>query len=229
MSFNWTDYSLEELRAHATRSFREGGGSRPDVMLIEIDGHSAVLKDQNGADTAFALLVGPLLNWRECKALRKLAMVDCVPRLLHKPDKRSFLMAYHESEQITRLSTIEPNWPVFFDKLAAAIEQIHLAGVAHNDLRNPTNTLITPAGEPVLVDLVACYCRGQSWNFPNRWLFDKFCQVDKSAITKIKSRVAPELRNEQDVIAEDIAGRPGMVVRSAGQFIRRLSRRLFTK
>ena len=229
MSFSWTDYSLEELRAHATKSFRDGGGSRPDVMLIEIDGHQAILKDQNGADIGFAMFVGPILNWRECKALSKLAAVDCVPKLLHKPDKRSFLMTYHKSEQITRLSTKQPNWPDFFDKLSTAIDQIHAAGVAHNDLRNPTNTLVTDEGEPILVDLVACFCQGQSWNLLNQWLFEKFCQVDKSAITKIKTRVAPELLNDQDVIAQDIAGRPGMAARSLGQIIRRLSRRLFTK
>ena len=161
MSLNWSDYSLQELRAHATHTFREGGGSRPDVLLIEIDGERAVLKDQNGADRWFALLIGPLLNWRECKALTILTDVDCIPMLLGKPDKRSFLMSYHASEQITRLQEFEPDWPDFFARLAAAIDKVHQAGVAHNDLRNPTNTLINQAGEPILVDLVACFCRGQ--------------------------------------------------------------------
>ncbi|MFT5656438.1 MAG: putative Ser/Thr protein kinase [Arenicella sp.] len=228
MSTDWSNYSLEQLRAHAVRSFRDGGGSRPDVMLIDINGELAVLKDQNGADKWFALLIGPILNWRECKALNKLANIKCVPNLLGKPDARSFLMSYHESEQITRLINNTPNWPVFFDKLAAAIAEVHAAGIAHNDLRNPTNTLVTKNGDPVLVDLVACFCKGQAWNLPNRWLFEKFCQVDKSAITKIKTRVAPELLNENDIEAKDIAGRPGMAVRALGQWIRRLSRKLFT-
>ena len=229
MSFSWTNYTLAELRAHATHAFRKGGGSRPDVLLIEIAGQRAVLKDQNGADKWFALLLGPLLNWRECKALAKLAAVDCIPELYHQPDARSFLMSYHRSEQITRLQEAEVDWPDFFDKLTLAIEQVHRAGVAHNDLRNPTNTLLTPEGDPVLVDLVACFCKGQAWNFPNLWLFNKFCQVDKSAMTKMKSRLAPDLLAEHDIIAEQIAGRPGMAVRALGQWIRRVSRLLFTK
>ncbi len=229
MPLNWSHYSLAELRSHATHTFRQGGGSRPDVLLIEIEGEKAVLKDQNGADKWFRLLIGPILNWRECKALDKLSEVTCVPNLILQPDSRSFLMTYHESEQITKLNNIESDWPIFFDKFTAAIDEIHAAGVAHNDLRNPTNTLLTKGGEPILVDLVACFCQGQSWNLPNQWLFNKFCQVDKSAITKIKTRLAPELLNENDVVAEDIAGRPGMAVRSFGQLIRRLSRFLFTK
>jgi hypothetical protein len=229
MSVNWSQYSLEQLRAHATQTFREGGGSRPDVLLIEINGQKAVLKDQSAADQMFALLVGPILNWRECKALMKLRNVSCVPNLLGKPSSRSFLMTYHQSEQITKLVNYHPEWPDFFEKLRAAIDEIHRAGVAHNDLRNPTNTLVTADGEPILVDLVACFCRGKSWNLPNRWIFHKFTQVDLSAITKIKSKVAKDLITDTDIVAEDIAGRPGMALKGLGQLIRRISRRLFTK
>lgn len=228
MSVDWQNYSLEQLRANATTTFRQGGGSRPDVLLIEIDGEKAVLKDQGGADKAFAFLIGPLLNWRECKALLKLANVECIPDLLNKPSARSFLMTYYESEQITRLERFTPAWPEFFEKYSAAIEAVHEAGVAHNDLRNPTNTLVTANGDPILVDLVACFCRGGSWNMANQWIFNKFCQVDLSAITKIKSRVAPELINDDDILAKDIAGRPGMAIKQLGQIVRRISRKLFT-
>jgi len=228
MPVDWSTYSLEQLRANATQTFREGGGSRPDVLLIEINNEKAVLKDQGGADKTFALLIGPLLNWRECKALIKLREVRSVPNLLCQPTSRSFLMTYHESEQITRLERFHPDWPDFFDKLSNAIDDIHRAGVAHNDLRNPTNTLVTADGEPILVDLVACFCRGRAWNIPNRWIFNKFTQVDLSAITKIKSRVAKELITDQDINAQDIAGRPGMAIKGFGQWIRRISRRLFT-
>lgn len=229
MHVNWSQYSLSELRDHASHTFRQGGGSRPDVLLIEIDGECAVLKDQSGADKWFAILLGPILNWRECKALQRLAPLACIPNLICQPTKRSFLMTYHESEQITRLENIDPDWPVFFEKLSAAINQIHELGVAHNDLRNPTNTLITPAGEPILVDLVACYCQGRTWNLPNQWIFKNFCQVDLSAITKLKSRVAKELINDTDVRAEDIAGQTGMAIKGLGQGVRRLARRLFTR
>ena len=114
MSLDWSQYTLTELHDNAVQTFRKGGGSRPDVLLIEIDGHQAVLKDQNNADYLFALLIGPILTWRECKALKKLASLDCIPDLLHQPSKRSFLMSYHPSEQITHLSKITADWPVFF-------------------------------------------------------------------------------------------------------------------
>lgn len=234
MPTDWSQYSLEQLKSHSVSTFREGGGSRPDVVLVEIEGEHAVLKDQSGADALFALLIGPILNWRECKALRKLEAVDCVPKLLHVPSKRSFLMSYHDSVQITKLTPNETGsnsieWQHFFEKLSAAIDQVHHAGVAHNDLRNPTNTLVTPDGDPILVDLVACFCQGAKWNFINQWLFRKFCQVDRSAITKIKGRIAPELITESDIQPEDIAGSAGMAAKGLGQWVRRVSRLLFTR
>lgn len=229
MLVDWSSYSVQHLRDHAIHSFRKGEGSRPDVLLIEIEGERAVLKDQNGADKWFAKLIGPVLNWRECKALAKLQGVDCTPDLLAVPDKRSFLMTYHASEQVTRLQEVEPDWVEFFPKLSAAIQALHANGVAHNDLRNPSNILVTAEGQPILVDLVACFCRGQKWNVVNHWLFEKFAQVDHSAVRKLKSRVAPELITAQDIEARDIAGRPGLWVKGMGQLIRKASRKLFTR
>ena len=228
MDYNWAKHSISTLRDHATVVFRQGGGSRPDVFLIEIDGQRAVLKDQNGADRWFALLIGPLLNWRETKALKQLASSTYVPNLLAKPSRRAFLMSYHESKQITKIGEQLVDWPLFFERLEQAVSELHELGVAHNDLRNPTNTLVTPQQQPVLVDLVACFSRGSSWNIPQRWLFTKFCQVDRSAITKLKQRFAPDLVTQHDVHPEAIAGRAGMAAKQFGQWIRKISKALFT-
>ena len=228
MTANWSQYSLSELRSNAVQTFRQGGGSRPDVLLIKIAGEYAVLKDQNAADKWFARLIGPILNWRECKALTRLSGLESTPKLLTKPDSRSFLMSFHPSQQVTRIDGHTLDWPTFFTRLQSTIEAMHAAGVAHNDLRNPTNILVTPDGAPILVDLVACFCRGAAWNRPNRWLFKKFAEVDKSAIRKLKARVAPELIDETDVVAEEIAGRLGMWIKNLGKAIRKVSRYLFT-
>ena len=212
----------------ATEQFRQGGGSRPDVLLLEHAGEFAVLKDQNQCDKLFAILVGPLLCWRECKALSKLQALDITPQLLARPDARSFVMSYHAAKQINRCQLSDAEWRTFVERLRAGIAAMHDAGVTHNDLRNPSNILRDANGQPVLVDLVACFCRGQRWNLANRWLFTKFCGVDYSAITKLKQRFAAFLLDDSDVQAEQVAGRVGMLARGFGQAVRKLSRRLFT-
>ena len=228
MLVQWSDYSLAELREHAVASYRQGGGSRPDVLVIEIDKQQAVLKDHNQTDRGFALLVAPLLVWREVKALTKLNALVGIPNLLAVPDRRSILMQHIPAEQIVKLDKIKPDWDEFYPRLVKLIEQMHQTGVAHGDLRSPTNTLITKQGEPVLVDLVACYCKGSRWNIVSNYLFSLLCKVDLSAITKLKSKTAPHLLNESDVDATKIAGGAGMLVRRFGQMIRVISRKLFT-
>ena len=59
------ELSLEELRARATRTFRQGGGSRPDVLLIKVNGAEAILKDYGKTDPWFRRTVGPLSARRE--------------------------------------------------------------------------------------------------------------------------------------------------------------------
>jgi len=224
----WSKYSLEELRKNAISSYREGGGSRPDVLVIEIQGEQAVLKDHNRTDKGFALIVAPLLVWRETKALKKLKQVSGIPNLLSVPDKRAILMQHIPAEQIVKLNKIKPVWEDFYPRLLQLINQMHQAGVAHCDLRSPTNTLVTSEGEPVLVDLVACYCSGAKWNFVSNWIFDLFCKVDLSAVTKLKSKTAPHLLDKSDVDATEIAGGAGMLMRRFGQLVRIVSRSLFT-
>lgn len=228
MSFDWSHYNLQQLRSHAVDCYRQGGGSRPDVLVIEIGGQRAVLKDHNKMDRLFALLVGPLLVWREAKALRRLQAVSGVPKLLAIPDRRAILMDSIEARQIVSLDDDTIDWPVYFDDLRRLIDAMHAAGVAHGDLRSPTNALIDQNGQAATVDFVASLHRGHAANILNRYLFNKLCLVDLSAITKLKKRVAPELLGNDELESHEIAGQVGMAARAVGQFIRRFSRKLFT-
>ena len=226
---NWQQYSKAELRTFAVASYRQGGGSRPDVFLLEKAGEQAVLKDHAGMDPAFAKFVGPLLTWREAKALRRLTGVTGIPELLYCPDKRSLLMEHVNAKQVVNVAIEQYDAKEYFADLRTLIERIHVHGVAHGDLRSPTNALIDENGQAVLVDFVASFGKGSKLNIFNRFLFNKMCLVDISAITKLKKRIAPELLNETDIESEDVAGNIGMIMRSLGQSIRKLSRRILTK
>jgi len=128
-------------------------------------------------------------------------------------------MSYHDAAQINKVNPDEIDLPAFFNSLKGVIDEVHQHGVAHNDLRNPTNILLDQNQQPILVDLVAAYCKSPNWNLPGNWLFNKFCQVDYSAITKLKNKIAPELVTDDDVVAENIAGRSGMRARAIPQVV----------
>ncbi len=226
---DWQQFSKAELRQFAIETYREGGGSRPDVFLLEKNGEQAVLKDHDGMDKKFAILVGPLLAWRESKAMRRLQGVSGIPQLISQPDKRSLLMEHVSARQVVNVDQSEYDAQTYLQSLKRLIEQMHSVGVAHGDLRSPTNALIDEQGNAALVDFVASLSLGSRFNVVNRYLFQKMCLVDFSAITKLKKRIAPELLDETDVEASQIAGRKGMAFRKAGQWVRTVSRLLFSE
>lgn len=228
MSFDWKTYSLEQLYKYTTESYRQGGGSRPEVSLVDINGHKAVLKDHNKMDPKFAFLVGRLLVWRELKALKRLDAVTGIPNVLAVPDSRAILMEHINARQVVTVDRNEYDVKQYLVKLRDLIDKMHVAGVGHGDLRSPTNALIDDKGDAALVDFVASINRGATWNVVNRYLFSKMMLVDISAITKLKKRIAPELLDDTDFETSSIAGKKGLLFRQIGQWVRKVSRQLLS-
>lgn len=220
--------TLPELRRAAIRTFRQGRGSRPDVLLIEHHGTHAVLKDHGACDPWFGRILGPLLAWRECRGLDRLGDLRGVPRVLARPDRRSLLLEYLPAEPILRAGD-DVDWAQFFPRLERLIDAVHERGVAHCDLRSPNNTLITASGEPVIVDFVACVRRGRRWNRPWAWVFDSFCAADRAAVAKLKRHVAPGLLNADERRQLGQQGGLERAARRVGGTVRSLSRRWFTR
>jgi len=215
------------LKAEAIEVIRRGRGSRPDVVRVRYRDTEAILKDQSGCDAAFARLLGPLLANREARALERLRGVPGVPAVLARPDRRSILMEYVAATPLTRAS--HDDWPGFFDALELLLARMHRRGVAHCDLRSPNNTLVDAGGRPVLVDFVASFRRGASWNPVSAWIFQRFCAVDRRAVLKLKSIVAPELvaPEERHLLVHRRGFQRG--TRRLGMTVRAVARRLFTR
>lgn len=220
--------TLAQIRARAVRSYRHGGGSRPDVLVVRHQDGLAVLKDHNACDPGFARLIGPLLAWREGRALERLAGLTGIPRLLGRPDSRSLLMEYLDAEPAIR-RTVPVAWPEYFAALEQLVARMHEHGVAHCDLRSPPNMLVDAQGRPYLVDFVACVFQGRRWNVPARYLFERFREVDRAGIAKLKSRVAPALLTLGESALLDHKSVFARALRWMGARVRDLSRMLLTK
>lgn len=219
--------SRERLRSYTVRTYRAGGGSRPDVLLINVEGTLAVMKDHNASDRGFGKMLGPLLSWREARALRQLKGVTGIPALYARPDKRSLLVEYFAGEPLGNAE--HADWCVFFSALEALLRKMHAQGVAHCDLRSPNNVLVRDDGMPAVVDFVSCVFRGSTWNLASRWLFEQFRAADIRALGKLKTHVAAELLTARELRTLNERSRLERVARWIGANIRQLSRRVFTK
>ena len=224
------ELSHQELRAHAVMTFRHGGGSRPDVLLVRVNGAEAVLKDYSRADPWFRRLLGPLSVRREARALRQLDGARGVPRLLRVVDREALLI-----EHIPGTSTREvpPGGltPQFFERFYRLVERLHEHGVAHCDLRSRGNVLVGADGEPYVVDFVAHFRRGRRWNPLTRWLYRKFCEADRVAVARLKRSHAPELLTEAEklALARDRNTPLERGARFIGKSVRNVSRLLLTR
>ncbi len=225
---DWRVIPHDRLRQHVIHTYRKGGGSRADVLLIDIDGHKAVLKDHNASDVGFGKLLGPLLVSREARALRRLDRISGTPRLYATPDSRSLLMEHMPGKPLGQFGD-NPAWEKFFVKFECLLREVHANGVAHCDLRSPDNALICAPNQPAIVDFVACVFRGRRWNIISRWLFDQFSRADRNALIKLKKGVAPDLltAEEERLLTERTALE--RIARVLGAGFRNLSRRLLTK
>jgi predicted Ser/Thr protein kinase len=222
--------SLEALHARAQKVFRRGGGSRPEVLLVDLDGRPAVLKDYAHSDPWFRRLIGPLSARREARALELLDGVAGVPRLFGRPARDAVLLEYVPGTTARELKRGELP-PGFFDKFYRLVEDIHRRGVAHCDLRSTGNILVGPNGEPYAVDFVAHFKQGEWWNPLTRWIFRKFCEADRTAVARLKRSHAPELLTEQEqaALARDRKTPLERGARMVGKSIRNIGRWLLTR
>lgn len=213
------------LYAHAVHRFRQGGGTEPEVVIVDYEGRRAVLKDYGRGGGWFAWLIGPLLIRREAQALERLAGLPGIPALIRRIDSRGVLMEYVPAEPWPRMQPPAES----FDRLHELLASMHARGVAHCDLRAPSNILVDKTGQPYIVDFVARVMRGAGWNHPWAWVFAKFCQADRNALAKLKVRNAPHLATEQERLMAEHRGFWVRFIRGTGAALRSFTRLFVNK
>lgn len=215
-----TDCTREQLHACAQRYFKRGGATEPEVALVERDGQRAILKDYGRTPGWFGRCIAPILIWREASALLRLDAVPGVPQLYRRVDRRALLMAYLPAEPWARARPADAS----YQRLRELLDAMHAHGVAHCDLRSPSNILVDAEGRPHIVDFVARVHRGNRWNLAWNWLFRRFCGADDSALIKLKQRFAPHLLSPEERAAAAHRGPLERMARRVGADVRRLTR-----
>jgi serine/threonine protein kinase len=186
--------SRDQLPELTVAILREGKGSRPEVRLLRHESRLLVLKDYSVGNTVLRLL-GLLLLRREREAYERLAELPGVPAYAGRLDRYTLLVEYVAGESAS-VAPLEWLTPEFFGRLEALIRGMHACGVVHGDLKRLDNILITPEGEPVLIDFSAAFWHGSSplaaLVFPHIW------DDDLRAPYKLKSRRVPHLLTPEE-------------------------------
>jgi tRNA A-37 threonylcarbamoyl transferase component Bud32 len=98
---------------------------------------------------------------REQRALAHLATsgIAGIPRVL-ATDAETLTRSWIEGQP---MQVARPRDPAYFRRALTLLRQLHAADVLHNDLAKETNWLVTPEGQPALVDFqLATVLKGRS-------------------------------------------------------------------
>lgn len=134
---------------------------------------------------------GALTGWlhrhmlrREARIYAQLARVDGVPHSAGLLDGKWLVLEYIEGEALrdVRFELRDPE--TFYARLHAIIRACHAAGVAHGDLKNKHNVLVTDDERPFVIDFGAAWLRDGGW--VDRLMYRVARRVDHNAWIKTK-------------------------------------------
>ena len=108
-----------------------------------------VVRDTRPARTWAGWLARHLMR-RERRALTHLAQarIEGIPDILDS-DRHTLARSWIEGAP---MHLARPRDPAYFLAASRLLRRLHAAGVIHNDLAKETNWLVTPDGQPALVD-----------------------------------------------------------------------------
>lgn len=180
-------FTRADLEQGPRRRLSEGRWANAILYRYEQMGTSWVVKDFASRSFLVRNLIGRFLVRREFGWLRRMNGIPAAPRDAFRVD--SYALAYRFVPGISlRLTDPAALPPGFFPALEECIRQMHArARIAHLDLRNAHNILVTDAGEPSLLDFQSC--------LSTRWLpppLRRFAErIDFAAIYKHWAKRSP--------------------------------------
>ena len=178
------------------RRLRPGGGTRPELALLEDRGRRAVVKDYRASGRLLRSLVGPWLIRREARIYRALAGAPGVPRLISVLDRHALVVEHVDGRNCAEYADGELP-PEFFLRLQRVVEGIHARGVVHCDIKNRSNIVVADGGRPYIVDFASAFTRTGGFGRLRRFAFERFRTDDLRAVVKAKLLVG-QLWNEPD-------------------------------
>lgn len=117
------------------------------ILRVAVPGGARIRRDLSGTPRGIGWLAR-LLAANEARTLRRLGELDGLPQLLSW-DGRHLDRSWIDGDCMARA---RPTDPTYYRRAHALLREVHRRGVAHNDLAKEANWLVTPDGQPALVD-----------------------------------------------------------------------------
>jgi RIO-like serine/threonine protein kinase len=170
------------------------------VIAIDDERARVVVRDTSCARGGLRWFARYLAR-REARALRVLDGLPGVPRLLNA-DRRRLTREWIDGQP---MHYARPRDRHYYRSALLLLRRIHRHGVAHNDLAKETNWLVTPDGEPALVDFQLALCSRGRGRF-----FRMLAHDDLRHLLKHKRTYLPQLLTQRE---HAILAKPSLLAR----------------
>lgn len=166
---------------------KNGKQANAVVTLVCVDGKKWTVKDFSSRPWYVRKFVGPFMVSREYKALSRVAGMKGVAEEVFKVDELALAIRYVEGSQLDK---VDPRriTSEFLISLERLVDALHERGVVHLDLRGSGNILMSPQGEPVIIDFQSSMCTDWMPAFLRKFLGD----FDMSGVLKKWKTYRPE-------------------------------------
>jgi RIO-like serine/threonine protein kinase len=176
--------------------FHVKGGKfgKPDLYQVKVGERTLMVKDVRGRSFFFRWTLGLWLIRNEWEVYSRLLGIRGIPRALERIDRFAFVTEFVRGRPLQRGESLPAS---FFSDLERILNEIHLKGVVHLDMRHKGNILISQQGDPYLIDFNSSVAFGKR-GWIRHYLFPLLQQVDCGGMLKLKARVSPTLMTPEE-------------------------------
>lgn len=171
---------------------------KSNVYLVDFDGELLVVKDYSKSSLLLRETFCRTMMKREIRTLKKLAGIRGIPEFYGELGPYAYKMQYIEGTPPSKetLGTVEG----LMAQLQTIIENMHAAGVTHNDTRTD-NLIYSNNGQLYLIDFGAVFYRPLKSGIlalPAHRLFNYLTNTDRSKVARLKEQYRPDELSDDD-------------------------------
>jgi len=140
-----------DLEGNGSTLLHEGRWGNANIVKVVRDGNAWIVKDFLHCWLPVRHIWGRAMVANELRALNRLAGIRGIPESPFRVDP--FAFGYRFVEGMTlRHADRDRITTSYFLELESLVREMHARGIAHLDLRNKRNVLITAQGHPAMID-----------------------------------------------------------------------------
>ncbi|MCC6672689.1 MAG: hypothetical protein IT458_16615 [Planctomycetes bacterium] len=169
---------------------------KPTLWPIVVGDREFIVKDVRRCRWIYRYTVGRWLLRREARIYAATRGLPFVPVCYGRLDRDALIFERLRATPLSSFPEVHLR-AEFFERLAAALDQLHARSIAHMDLRHRSNIMVTAEGEPRLIDFESSFDLGRR-PLLRRIFWRLLRAVDRAGLIKWRLRYFPDHVSSED-------------------------------